>query len=225
MDIGNKFTLVDFLAYLFPGIVSALGLFVLLLRTPLKRLLFPISPDWATGVLVLVVSYVLGVLLSGFAEIAVKRINRMMRHQWSRASISPKAFEAEIRAAFDALVDKPQSAWSAENFYVCRSLVFQVMPAVAPFIQRQGSLRELRMNLLPAITVWLVAGLVWGGWAFGHGLLGWGYALTIGSTVSWIVVGGVLVDRMNRNEAREVREVFTAFLAGYKSGLFDKAKD
>ena len=35
MDIGNKFSLVDFLAYLFPGIVSTLGLFLLLLLTPL----------------------------------------------------------------------------------------------------------------------------------------------------------------------------------------------
>ena len=31
-----------------------------------------------------------------------------------------------------------------------------------------------------------------------------------------------LIDRMNRHEQREVREILTAFLSGYKNGVFDK---
>ena len=228
MDIGNKFSLVDFLAYLFPGIVSTLGLFLLLLLTPLGPLLLSLPIDLATGVLVLVLSYVIGVLLSGFAEIAVKWIARITHRTWSRETIRMTAFRPQILAAFHALFEEdtePQDKWMAQRFYLCRSLVFEHMPALAPFIQRQGSLRELRMNLLPAITVWLSVGIAWGTWAIRNGMVCWGYALIAGSVALWVLVGWVLYNRMNRNEQREVREVLTAFLAGYKSGLFDRAKD
>lgn len=228
MDISNKFSLVDFLAYLFPGIMGALGLYFLLLLTPLSSSLMSIPIDLATGVLLLAFSYVLGVVFSGFAEIIVRQRIRRKSFVWVKKTLQVPGFKEEIRSAFCATFGDGEDYEidrSASRFYLCRSMVLEFMPGVAPRIRRQISLRQLRMNLIPAVTLWAVAGVGWGIKVIGDKMPTWGYGLIAGSVGLWVLVVWAIVNRMNSNEKREVREVFTAFLAGYKKGLFKEKKD
>jgi hypothetical protein len=49
----------------------------------------------------------------------------------------------------------------------------------------------------------------------------WGISLITGSTILFFAVIAATVDRMRSNDWREVREVLTAFLAGYETGAFE----
>ena len=224
MDISEKFSLVDFLAYLFPGIVGTLGLYVLLLLTPLKPFLASLPKDITTGILLLALSYVIGVVLSGIVEIALKLRAKRKAHVWIRDTIPVPGFQQEVITAFKATFGENsdrQVEWSASHFYLCRSTVFECMPALASFIQRQSSLRQLRMNLIPATAIWSAAGIGWGIQLITNDGLAWGYTVAIGAAILWFPLVGTILNRMNRNEEREVREVLTAFLTGYRRGLFE----
>lgn len=228
MEISDQFSLVDFLAYLFPGVVGALGLYLLLLLTPLGPSLISLPVDWTTGVLLLALSYVLGVILSGFAEIVVRFVAQRRSSVWVKETIPVPGFREEIESAFWATfggAGEDASVWSVTHFHLCRSMVFEFMPGLAQWIQRQSSLRQLRMNLIPGVTLWLIGGVGWGIKVLSGGRSVWGCALIVGSVVLWFLVVGAIVDRMERNEERETREVLTAFLAGHKRGLFKWKED
>ena len=222
MDISGKFSLEDFLAYLFPGIIGTLGLYLLLLLTPLNPLLVSMPMDLATGILVLALSYVIGIILSGFAEIVVDFARRRNPEKWAKNTIPVPKFEDRIKTAFDVVFgQKERTEWSASHFFLCRSMIIEFMPGLAPRIGRQGGLRQLRMNLVPALTIWLIVGIAWGIASIPN-TPAWGYALLTGSVVVWFLVVWTIVKRMKRNEIREVREVLTGFLAGYEKGLFEE---
>ncbi|MGD9101682.1 MAG: hypothetical protein PVF45_14470, partial [Anaerolineae bacterium] len=169
--------------------------------------------------LLLTLSYVVGVVLSGPAEIIMKR-----QRGYIKSTIPLPKLQQELISAFEALFEIKIEQWSGTHFYVCRSLVLECMPYLEQMIQRQSSLRQLRMNLIPAATIWSIAGIGWGIREINNNSVAWGCALAISSAILWVSVVLTMIDRMNSNENREVREVHTAFLAGYKSGLFDEKK-
>jgi hypothetical protein len=224
MDFSNRFSLVDFLAYLFPGVVATLGLYILLLLTPLKDMLRHLSADLATGILFLIVSFILGVVFSGFSEIAIKWREPEDRAR-IKSSIPLVNFENDIVSAFrDILKPNQENAaqWSKEQFYLCRSLVIERMPNCAQLIQRQIGLRQLRMNLAFPMIIWFFAGLGWGIHQISNSEYFWGVIL-IAVSVSFVIPAFIMIlNRMDSNERREVREVLSAFLAGYRMGIFDK---
>jgi hypothetical protein len=223
MDISSKFSLVDFLAYFFPGVLGTLGLFCILLSTPLKSQLLQINFDLSFAILFFVLSYVIGVILSGFIEIFLRRKIRMNQKQL----IHIPEYQKELQIAFNDLFCKGQkreSKWLDANFYICRSLVMEFMPNAADFVNRQSSIRQLRLNLIPAVALWLIAGILWGANLLSGPDRGSGIFIIIGSIILAILIVYTLVNRMNKNEEREAREVQTAFLAGYHTGLFNKAK-
>ena len=228
MDISSKFSLVDFLAYLFPGFVSTLGLYLLLLPTPLNSSLTSLPLDLLTGILILTISYVIGVILSGFAEIGVSFVVKRSSKIWIKDTIPVPGFEEEIIAAFNDIFNginrEEKMQWSATHFHLCRSLIIEFMPSLAQSIQRQSSLRQLRMNLLPSVMIWAIVGITWGIILINANVMIWGYSLVIGSIVLSYPIFSTIINRMNRNEERETREVLTAFLAGYKNGLFKQTK-
>jgi hypothetical protein len=166
MDISSRLSLVDFLAYLFPGIVGALGIYLLLLLTPLASILSAIPKDLATGVVFLGVSYILGVILSGFSEM-VLREQEARRRGGAKDKIYLPGFERNVIDAFQAIftIDHTnKQEWSTTHFYLCRALVTEYMPNAAQVIQRQSSLRQLRMNMTLPILIWLCVGVGWGIW-------------------------------------------------------------
>ncbi len=101
MDISSKFSLVDFLAYLFPGFVSFMGIYLLLLRTFQRHSLTTLSLDFfLSGILVLALSYVIGVILSGFAEVSIKYLAERRKKEWYKDTIPVPGFKNEILTAF-----------------------------------------------------------------------------------------------------------------------------
>ena len=227
MDISSRFPLVDFLAYLFPGIVDTLGLYQLLLFLPLSSPLPSVQADFFTGVLFITLSYIVGVVVSGFTEIVMKK-GWAKGPIWSKSIIPVPEYKEEIIAAFNQLMQKDtdaKSEWSLSNFYICRSLVLERMPRMAQTIDRQGSLRQLRMNLIPAISIWSLVIVFQGIQELLNNQVALGVSLIVIPILLWWPITKGNINRMNRNEDREVREVLTAFLVGYKTGVFDKKRN
>ena len=225
MDITNRFSAVDFLAYLFPGMVGTLGIYVLLLLTPLKGTLRHLPVNVSTGILFLTISFIFGVISSGFSEMVVKKLGEEFRDNL-KTSIEFGVFENEVLKAFQNLLKLGQeqevrTLWSRQHFYLCRSLVIEKMPSCAQLVIRQSGLRQLRMNIMFPVLIWFVAGLTWGINQSYSGSRFWGVALILASLLSVPPTLISVMNRMDSNEQREVREVLSAFLIGYKAGLFD----
>jgi hypothetical protein len=219
MDISSRFSLTDFLAYLFPGIFFLTGLYFLLLLTPLKFSLQDFTDlNLTAGILFLAVSFIFGVIISGFAEI----LTHSSRHK-DDIQIPLDGFEKDIRAAFSNVFGKKGDfKWTRNHFYLCRSMVIQHMPYESQGILRQSSLRQLRMNMLPSIAMWLLTGLSWSFQFYRNDLTQWGIALALLTIISGIIIILNSLNRMQNNDKREVRETLAAFLVGYKTGMFNK---
>ncbi len=224
MDFGNRFSLEDFLAYLFPGIVGSIGIFILLLLTPAQATLLALDLNATTGILLIVVAYIIGIVLSNFAE-------AFFRKNPFRSTIKnciPAEFDSGlITKAYSQIFDSNGApiAWSSKEYYLCRILVFHYMPNVSSLINRQIGLRQLRMNLLPVYVIWFFAGLLWGFNFLSRGFQPWGIIILVGTLILSILLFKFTIQRMNVNESREVREVLSAFLAGTSTGIFHPIKN
>jgi len=222
MEIGSQFSLEDFLAYFFPGILSTIGLFVLLLYTPIQ--VTELIDEFALVIflVLLSVSYSIGVLFAGISE-------KLFRKSDIK-NIFPKRlakYENEMVEAFRStyeLGDK-EIVWGSDTYYLCRSLVFEKMPSAGLFIHRQIALRQLRMNLFIPLVIWMINGIIFGlvvilQWQQWNKL--WGILLIFLLVILTPVIWKNLKDRMDSNEEREVREVISAFLAGFHSNSLKK---
>ena len=72
------------------------------------------------------------------------------------------------------------------------------------------------------ILIWFAAGIAWGIYEIANSEPFWGISLLIVSALLVLPTFLMIVNRMDSNERREVREVLSAFLVGYKAGMFDK---
>lgn len=220
MDISSRFSLTDFLAYLFPGILSAVGFYCLLLLASIRVTLENSPKDLTLGVLFLVFSYILGVILSGVIELIANSFRLFYK-----PTIPLLGFEEDLKKAFrDVFHLKQEIEWARPQFYLCRSVVFEYMPNAVQIIQRQSSLRQLRMNMLPSIFIWMSVGIAWGINMITNGKQSFGFGLILASVLLAILLFAITVDRMRSNDRREQRETYSAFLAGYETGLFKKEK-
>lgn len=211
MDAIKQFSLADFLAYFFPGLFSFLGLYMLMILTPISTR----TPTSTVGIITFIVlSYILGIILSGFSDLVTFQKNRA-----SRDKIPIKDFEDEICKACSEIFNVNKK-WTTPHFYMCRSLVLEKMPHISQKIERQSSLRQLRRNLLFPILIWIGTGMVYGISFLINGQRPWGIATCIFSIVIGSLVFKAMRDRMLKNEEREVRETLTAFLIGYQTGIF-----
>lgn len=226
MNIGNQFSVMDFLAYLFPGIFGTLGLFILLLLTPMKDTLLSIPLDFTTGLIFITSGYALGVFLSGFSASILRFIERVTKYQSSWVSVLVSEFNvAEFANAFKGVFGSSsttQFEWNKSHFYLCRAMVYEYMPNMAQYTQRQNALVVMRRNLMAPIGIWLFTGIGWGVWTIGNGRTDWGITLISLSILVTISVAVSTVSRMHDSSARVSRYVISAFVAGYKAGAFDK---
>ena len=167
-----------------------------------------------------VFSYILGVVLSGVTEMIVNSFGLSYK-----GTIPLAGFEQELKKAFlEVFHFKKEIEWTKPQFYLCRSIVFEYMPIAVQVIQRQSSLRQLRMNMLPSIFIWMFAGIAWGINMINNGGQPLGLGLILTSVVLAILLFVLTIDRMRSNERREQREIYSAFLAGFHTGLFRKER-
>ena len=151
MEVSSKFSLVDFLAYLFPGGLTTIGLVLLLLLTPAVSYLPNFQIDWlAAGILLVTISYSIGVIFSGFAEIIEYRIV-VKKSPRIKATIPLTEVKDEIIQAMSELLGKSSETsleWTVSHYYLCRSFVWNYAPETNEIIVREISIRLLRLNLL-----------------------------------------------------------------------------
>jgi hypothetical protein len=214
MDIGNRFSLEDFLAYFFPGVTAALGIYVLVNMVSARNILPSLTDDFTTGVIFFVLSYILGVLFSSLAELIFSKMKG-----YKEVIPLNDDLKSIVIAAYRDTFKLPKNAevkWSRDHFYLCRSIVYERVPSALPFIQRQSSLRQLRISLVPTLFVWLIVGVVWGAQTIFNNSLLAGLLIIALSIIIYVVIALMTRNRAKSNEWREVREVLTAFAAGYK---------
>ena len=223
MDIGNRFSLEDFLAYFFPGVTASLGIYILIQITSVSNSLLSLTADITTGIIFFVLSYILGVIVSSFAEILFSKIK-------SHKDVIPLNDELKkiTIATFRDFFKVPKDTkieWSRDHFYLCRSVVYERVPNVLPFLQRQSSLRQLRISLIPTLFIWLLVGIVWGIQNIMDSYIIIGSITIVSSILIFIAITLITINRARSNEWREVREVLTAFSASYrKSQVNDKTE-
>lgn len=228
MSITERFSLMDFLAYFFPGVAGTLGIFLLLMLTPLRQALVGSSIDSVTtGVIVLSVSYIIGVILSGFSTPIVNWLQKFTKVLNPRANIPFKEFEKDILQAFNTRFDQKLSdknEWNEKHYLLCRALVLEYMPNLAQIAQRQSSLGQLRRNLIAPIILWAIVGISWGIQFLISNNFAEGFWIILLSLLISLVTFRVTFTRTNRTELREVEAIFAAFIVGYKTDAFNKSK-
>lgn len=294
MEFINAFSIMDFLAYLFPGILDTIGIFLLLQLTPLKSMFNQNLDNLGTWIFLILTSYIIGVIVSGITSIFIRNSNNSTEASDKAKNIKNEMYiddvnlQKEIKRAFADYIfnnnlelmlkkentitdtekkkdddeseekkdnnesekkkDDVSLKWDYSYFYVCRSAVLEFMPNAATNASRESAYRQLRMNLVGSIVILTIAEIMW--------VIAIAVRTTQPSVVSMLqcksincYVGEIIpIDiniffeyllisisilfayllikslkyGMDRHEAREVRETLTAFLSGYKNGIFDK---
>jgi len=183
-----------------------------------------VSMDLTAAILLLALAYAMGIILSGISAPITKFILKIRKLDEPRDAIPlPELEPGIILALKDVLKAEAETdlQWSATYFYLCRSIVQERLPNSAQAVSRQIGLRQLRENMLAPILIWLIAGIGWGMWSIVHGVVTWGVVLIVGSTISSFIVIVSITNKMYGNRKRAVREVCTAFLAGYSMGILE----
>jgi len=219
-----------------------------LLLTPLQYFIKP-PQDIGAWLAFLVVSYIFGVLLSTITDIFFRFRPKSTRRKQNKGNIQihDEKLKKAVFLAFNELVldqrvpaskktKQPidDSEWNESYYYVCRSLVTELMPRAGVSGFREGAYRQLRMNLIGSIVIWGLAGILWGLTLLFQANNAYQInenSVFIGKEWAWILITVSIVippylisnlrKLMDKHEQREVREVLTAFLAGFKTGIFD----
>ena len=226
MDLSKQFSFTDFLAYFFPGSFAAVGLYLLLLLFPTNNYLTDLSLDITTGIVFLILSYILGVILSAFSSGVVKYVEKRTKFKSSQSTIPSDLFPNEVMKGFREIMSIAKDEhinWSQSHYQICLMLVAEKMPLVAQRIDRLRNIALFRRNLISPLIIWGITGVSWGIWNITQDIIGWGISLTIGSLVFAITLIRVTIDRMHTGGIYETRETISGFLAGYKLGIFKKA--
>jgi len=226
MNITERFSIEDFLAYFFPGVLGTFGLFLLLLLTPLQELLTHIDKGFEALLIILglALCYVIGNTLASVSEMFFRYRKGKKRTLPLKAQIPAfSGLNTEVVNSYRQYFHiEGNLEWTDTHYYICRSLVLEFVPHLASSIQRQSGLRQLRLNLIPVFIIWIVAGICWGIDIISKNNVLWGSILIVGSIGLGYPLIRILVNRMNSHERREIREVLTAFVAGCHSDLFKK---
>jgi hypothetical protein len=249
MQILGVFSIADVLANLFPGMLGLFGIYLLLLPTHFGKLL-QLPQDPGASLAFFIMSYIMGVLIHSVSDLIFRESPKSTRRKLNKGfvQIHDEQIRNEVILAFNELfLSKPGEAsnkkrpnpetmeWNESHYYVCRSLVTELMPKAAANGLREGAYRQLRMNLIGAVVILGFAGVHWGQTLLRDPnviVLSTGQSVPVGNTGAWILLVFsisfsiffvvVLKRLMDRHEQREVREILTTFLAGYKTGIFHK---
>lgn len=227
MDLSKQFSFTDFLAYFFPGAFAVVGIYLLLLLSPAQVYLANLNLDITTGLVFLIFSYIIGVILSSSSSAILKRIEKLLKYQDQHNFIPSHLFPDEVMSAFREVMELPKDKeikWTYIHYQICLALILEKMPSSAQHIERQRNIALFRRNLISPLIIWGITGIVWGINEVLLGIVGWGWVFIVISLIlSWVSTVST-VKRMHHGVRVEIRETLSAFLAGYKLGVFSKPK-
>lgn len=217
-----KFSLADFLGYLFPGVVALSAIAGLLFLSPFRQEVEKIPFNLVTGLVLIPFAYFTGVIISSLTYTFKDSLYKHYQLTNPLDEIYPKECEERIRAAYKEVFKiNDEVTWSKSHFYVTRALIRENMPKCAAISDRQNSLWQIRRNGLIPIMLLGTTGLVAGAkiailnYFYDRGVIVWWWGVILGF-LSTLVAGAILRNLiktgMYNNQKREVREVCSALM-------------
>ena len=212
----DKFSVQDLIGYLFPGVITLFGMY-LILETLNIDLFNNSESGILLGIVFFVSSYVIGILISGlshpFVDLYYIILNKVKPEDELPAIVSKRQVE---KAVFDIFgINIEDKTWSSEYFYLCRSIVYEKMPLTSSTIHRQSALRLVRQYIIIPILIWLVFFILQTNQFISHSGLFLGIVLI--ELILTILLLSNLINRLDKNRRREVYNVIFAILAIHKS--------
>jgi hypothetical protein len=209
MKESFDFSLMDFLAYLFPGTMMILVIAAVIRISPFKYLLYQIPLSFVVGVIMIACAYCVGVSISSAMASVEGLFLKYFRLSDPTARVELEGFESDVIDAF-AKVFGDRGSWSTNHFLLARTLVCEKMPRCAAVIERQASLRQLRRNIVIPVLCLGIVGTITGVKVFltspNHRY--WGAFLIPVSLFScYLIARGLIKNGMHSNRRREMREV------------------
>lgn len=218
MDISKQFSLADFLAYFFPGAFAILGIYLLFLLSPVQSTINNYSLDFTSSIVLIILSYIAGVILSSFSSGVVKKIEKVTKYKNYHEVLPDELFPREVIKRYKAMMNIGKGEeihWTRNHFRICRSFVIHTMPALAPKIERHADLGLFRRNLVVPLIIWAFTGIYWGVSIILQGFIVWGIIVIIFSAMfSWLTIS-TTINRMHNSNYIETRDVLLGFIIAY----------
>ncbi|GJM33177.1 MAG: hypothetical protein DHS20C18_21780 [Saprospiraceae bacterium] len=210
-DFFGKFSFQDILGYFLPGIAVTLGFYVFLYQVEL----FPIpniEPDIFTGILFFLISFTVGITLSGVSHPIVKFIYWLKKKDKPENSIPLKKSKDKLKQVLSSKLGLDSiEDWDEEYYIFCNIMVKELLPNSFVFSYRQESLRIMRTYMMFPTLLWTINGITYGihQWSISPFK---GVFLIVISTL----VGGMLLlniwNRMYKNRQRMVTNILASFI-------------
>src|SRR5215471_9255717 len=108
-----KFSLTDFLAYLFPGTITMLALGALLSLSPLRQFFVRIPLNLVTGLVLVPIAYFFGIVNSSIEASFAEKPHRLFKSANEvKKNIQLDGFETEVLGCFNDIFGD-HGGWSA----------------------------------------------------------------------------------------------------------------
>lgn len=219
MKDSFDFSLMDFLAYLFPGTMMILVVTVLIRISPFRPLLYQIPLNFVVGVILIASAYCVGVSISSAMASIEGPLLRYLDLSDPIEVIPLKKFDKDVHNAF-AQTFGDHGIWSKEHFYLARTLVCEKLPRCAATIERQASLRQIRRNLVMPVLFLGIVGAIAGLRTLltNADCAYWGAILIpLSLAGSYFVARALIKNGMHANRNREMRDVCSGLLVYFHS--------
>lgn len=209
-----SFSLTDFLAYLFPGIIMLVAIAVLIRLSPYKYLLAEIPSNIITGVFLIACAYFVGISISSLMGSLQKPLDKFFDAYNPTSEIPLTNFEDDVKKAFINIFGD-HGEWSRSHLYLARTLIREKMPKCVSVIERQSSLRQIRRNIVLPVLFLGVIGIIAGiKMIVNAKQVGWGMSVILISSFGAYVIARTLIKNgTHANRKREVREVCCGLVA------------
>ncbi|MEZ5359854.1 MAG: hypothetical protein R3F48_13625 [Candidatus Zixiibacteriota bacterium] len=209
-------SLVDLLSYIFPGMITLMALYLLLLELPIdQKLFFDFDKNaWALGLISIPVSYFLGMVASNILQIRSRWGDNIQKIKEIDSPLDNKylqGYKDDLIHAYSRIfnVDKP---WSRETYYFIRAFVRNNSPVLAEYANRQVVLRHIRKNCIPPIILLMLDSVIWSILRIVESQ----YILGMGIGLFSFITGGLIIISlycgMKYNRTLEVRDYCMGFL-------------
>jgi len=209
-DFLAKFSFQDILAYFLPGTATTLGVYVLFSELNLFELP-SLEADIFTGILFFLVSFIVGITLSGVSRPIVNFFYWLKKKERPENLIPMEPKYKLKEALSEKLNIEFTEDWNEEYYLFCRIMVKELLPSSFSYSYRQEGLRLMRTYMLFPVLLWTTIGLI-------HGIndfrdLKWnGVVLMVLS----LLLGGLLLlniwNRMHKNKERAIKNVLVSFI-------------
>ncbi|GAM10755.1 hypothetical protein OR1_03052 [Geobacter sp. OR-1] len=231
-SITSKFSLKDFIAYLFPGLTWLLSLFVTLsvnkgfrdifLNTEYinkfiaAAIFYCIPLAYLLGAIASSVGHVLEDLLIKICEIPIKSTNKEKKKTDDEKE-KIDAFFYVVNDVLNVKIDKDSINKSTDlirsnYFYLARTFVGELLPYSLEHSERQDTVRQMRRNSLVPVISWVLTGVTW--YFLGDQLspqqksILLTTSLFFGFIVLWALCYGIY-----KNRASQLRDIYLGLLA------------